>query len=236
MIITIDGPAGAGKSTAARGLAERLGFEFLDTGAMYRTVAWACLDRGVDLSDSETVAQVAQSLTLSFEGQCVLCDGQDVTSAIRTAESSEAASIVAAVPAVRHEMVRLQREAAANRNVVSEGRDQGTIVFPDADCKFFVTADPKERAIRRHAELLVKGQEEPLEDVLKQIIDRDERDRTRQVAPLVVPEGALEVDTSSKTEAQVIADLEETARQKLGLGTSATAPDSLSIEGEQGRL
>ena len=224
-IITIDGPAGAGKSTAARGLAKRLGFEFLDTGAMYRTVAWACLDRAVELSDSESVAKVAQGLTLTFEGESVFCDGQDVTTAIRTAESSEAASIVAAVPAVRHEMVRLQREAAANRNVVSEGRDQGTIVFPDADCKFFVTADPRERAVRRHAELVAKGQDEPLEDVLRQIVDRDERDRTREVAPLIVPEDALEVDTSSKTQAQVLYDLEETARQKLGLGTSATARD-----------
>jgi cytidylate kinase len=223
MIITIDGPAGAGKSTAARGLAERLGFEFLDTGAMYRTVAWACLDRGVDLTDSESVAKVAQSLTLTFEGDSVFCDGQDVTSAIRTAESSEAASIVAAVPAVRHEMVRLQREAAANRNVVSEGRDQGTIVFPDADCKFFVTADPKERAVRRHAELVAKGQHEPLDDVLRQIVDRDKRDRTRKVAPLIAPEDALEVDTSSKTQTQVINDLEETARQKLGLAAAKSA-------------
>lgn len=225
MIITIDGPAGAGKSTAARGLAKRLGFEFLDTGAMYRTVAWACLDRRVDLADSDAVANVAQGLTLTFESESVFCDGQDVTTAIRTAESSEAASIVAAVPAVRHEMVRLQREAAANRNVVSEGRDQGTIVFPDADCKFFVTADPTERAVRRHAELVAKGQEEPLENVLKQIVDRDERDRTREIAPLIVPEDALEVDTSARTQTQVIGDLEETARQKLGLGTSATAPE-----------
>lgn len=225
MIITIDGPAGAGKSTAARGLAKRLGFEFLDTGAMYRTVAWACLDQGVDLADSEAVANVAQGLTLAFEAESVFCDGQDVTTAIRTAESSEAASIVAAVPAVRHEMVRLQREAAANRNVVSEGRDQGTIVFPDVDCKFFVTADPNERAVRRHAELVAKGQAEPLEDVLKQIVDRDERDQTREIAPLIIPEDAIEVDTSSKTQTEVINDLEETARQKLGLGTSATAQD-----------
>ena len=222
MIITIDGPAGAGKSTAARGLAERLGFEFLDTGAMYRTVAWACLERGIDLSDSEAVAKVAQGLTLTFEGESVFCDGQNVTSPIRTAQSSEAASIVAAVPAVRHEMVRLQREAAANRNVVSEGRDQGTIVFPDADCKFFVTADPKERAVRRHAELVAKGEDEPFDDVLRQIIDRDERDRTREVAPLIVPEDALEVDTSSKTPAEVIVDLEATARQKLGLASSTS--------------
>lgn len=217
MIITIDGPAGAGKSTVARGLASRLQFEFLDTGAMYRTVAWACLDRGVDLSDQEAVAKTAERLSLSFEGDSVFCDGRDVTKAIRTAESSEAASIVAAVPAVRNEMVRLQRDAAAGRNVVSEGRDQGTIVFPDADCKFFVTADPKERAVRRHAELTAKGQDVPLEEVLQQIVDRDERDRTRKIAPLVVPENAIEVDTSGNGPDEVIRQLEVTARGKLGL-------------------
>lgn len=217
MIITIDGPAGAGKSTVARGLASRLEFEFLDTGAMYRTVAWACLDRGVDLSDQDAVAKTAESLSLNFEGDSVFCDGQEVTKAIRTAESSEAASIVAAVPAVRSEMVRLQRDAAAGRNVVSEGRDQGTIVFPDADCKFFVTADPKERAVRRHAELTAKGQDVSLDEVLQQIVDRDERDRTRKIAPLVVPENAIEVDTSGNGPDEVIRQLEATAREKLGL-------------------
>lgn len=217
MIITIDGPAGAGKSTVARGLASRLEFEFLDTGAMYRTVAWACLDQGVDLIDTDAVAKTAQALSLSFEGDSVFCDGQDVTKAIRTAESSEAASIVAAVPAVRNEMVRLQREAAAGRNVVSEGRDQGTIVFPEADCKFFVTADPNERAGRRHAELTAKGQDISLEEVLQQIIDRDERDRTREIAPLIVAENAIEVDTSANKPDEVISQLEATARQKLGL-------------------
>lgn len=222
MIITIDGPAGAGKSTAARGLADRLGFEFLDTGAMYRTVAWACLDRGVDLADSDAVAKVAQTVTLSFDEESVLCDGRDVTAEIRTAEASEAASIVAPIPAVRHEMVRLQRDAAANRNVVSEGRDQGTVVFPDADCKFFVTADPKERAQRRHAELSAKGQEIPIEDVLKQIIDRDERDRTREIAPLIVPNDAFKVDTSSATQDEVIDVMDSTARQKLGMKPFST--------------
>ena len=218
MIITIDGPAGAGKSTVARGLASRLDFEFLDTGAMYRTVAWACLDRGIDLSDRKAVAKTAKSLSLTFEGNCVFCDGKDVTKAIRTAESSETASIVAAVPAVRSEMVRLQREAAAGRNVVSEGRDQGTIVFPDADCKFFVTANPNERAVRRHAELTAKGEDISLDEVLRQIVDRDERDRTRAIAPLVVPENAIEVDTSGNGPDEVIGQLEVSAREKLGLG------------------
>lgn len=217
MIITIDGPAGAGKSTVARGLARRLDFEFLDTGAMYRTVAWACLDRGVDLSDTDAVAKTARALSLKFAGDRVLCDGQDVTLAIRTGESSEAASIVAAVPAVRNEMVRLQRDAAEGRNVVSEGRDQGTIVFPNADCKFFVTADPRERAVRRHAELIAKGQQVSLEEVLQQIIERDERDQSRKIAPLIAPEDAVQVDTSVNGPDEIIRELEATAREKLGL-------------------
>ena len=217
MIITIDGPAGAGKSTAARGLAQRLGFEYLDTGAMYRAVAWSCLDRRVELSDAASVATVARSLTVRFDGQSVLCDGRDVTVAIRTAETSEAASIVAAIPTVRQELVRLQREAAANRNVVSEGRDQGTVVFPGADCKFFVTADAEKRAVRRHAEIAAKGHDTPLEEVLSQIIERDQRDRTRIIAPLVEPEDAIEIDTSSQNPDDVLDLLEHVARQKLGL-------------------
>jgi len=222
MIITIDGPAGAGKSTAARGLAQRLGFDYLDTGAMYRIVAWACRDRGVDLSEADSVATLARSLTLRFDGRSVLCDDRDVTAAIRTAEASEGASIVAAIPTVRQEMVRLQREAAADRNVVSEGRDQGTVVFPDADCKFFVTADATERAVRRHAENVGKGHEIPLQEVLSQIIERDRRDRTRNISPLIEPEDALNIDTSSISPDDVLNLLEKVARQKLGPAVPAT--------------
>ncbi|NQV26306.1 MAG: (d)CMP kinase [Rhodopirellula sp.] len=222
MIITIDGPAGAGKSTAARLLAERLGFEFLDTGAMYRAVAWACVDRHVDPHDSAAVSETVASISIQFEDERILCNGQDVTTEIRSAEASHAASIVAAVPAVRLEMVRLQRESAAGHNYVTEGRDQGSEVFPDSECKFFLTADPGERARRRLQELQSRGQSGAIEDVLNQIVDRDERDRSREIGPLVMAEDAVEVDTSGQTIEQVVDFLERTSRERLGSSNLTT--------------
>ncbi len=221
MIITIDGPAGAGKSTAARMLADRLGFEFLDTGAMYRAVAWACVDRNIDLNDADAVSQTVAGISIQFDEDRILCNGRDVTTEIRSAEASHAASIVAAVPAVRLEMVRLQRESAAGRNYVTEGRDQGSEVFPDSECKFFVTADPKERAERRLLELQRRGQSGSIEEVLSQIVDRDERDRAREIGPLVKADDAVEVDTSGKTIEQVVTYLEQTSRERLSNSNSA---------------
>jgi len=221
MIITIDGPAGAGKSTAARMLADRLGFEFLDTGAMYRAVAGACVDRNIDLTDAAAVSETAASISIQFEADRIICNGRDVTTEIRSAEASHAASIVAAVPAVRLEMVRLQRESAAGRNYVTEGRDQGSEVFPDSECKFFVTADPKERAERRLLELQRRGQSGSIEEVLSQIVDRDERDRAREIGPLVRADDAVEVDTSGKTIEQVVDYLEQTSRERIAASDSA---------------
>ena len=223
MIITIDGPAGAGKSTAARMLADRLGFEFLDTGAMYRAVAWACVDRSVDLNDAVAVAEMAAGISIQFEDDRIICNGQDVTSEIRSAEASHAASIVAAVPAVRLEMVRLQRESAAGHNYVTEGRDQGSEVFPNAECKFFLTADPNERAERRLLELQSRGQSGSINEVLQQIVDRDERDRSREIGPLVKAADAVEVDTSGQTVEQVVDFLEQTSRERLAGSSSALA-------------
>jgi cytidylate kinase len=215
MIITIDGPAGAGKSTVSRGLARRLDFEFLDTGAMYRAVAWACLQRQINLDDSEKATAVAASLSLEVTEHGIHCNRQNVTEAIRSAEVSHGASIVAAIPGVRTEMVRLQRESADGRNIVTEGRDQGSVVFPDAECKFFVTASPRTRAERRKQELEERGQSCDLEDVLAQIIERDERDRTRSIAPLIEPEDAIAIDSSGITATEVIDRLEAIARERL---------------------
>lgn len=217
MVITIDGPAGAGKSTVARGLARRLGFEFLDTGAMYRAVAWACLQRQIDLTNDSAVVEVAASLELQVTEHSIHCNGEDVTTAIRSGEVSHGASIVAAIPEVRTEMVRLQRRAADNRRIVTEGRDQGSVVFPDAECKFFITASAECRAERRQRELIERGQECDLQSVLSEIVARDERDRTREIAPLVEPENAVIVDSSTLTADEIIEQLEATARDRLQL-------------------
>jgi len=222
MIITIDGPAGAGKSTAARALARRLGFRFLDTGAMYRAVAWACVAAGVDLSDANAIAATCTGISLEFEEERIICNGQDVTTEIRSAEASHAASIVAAVPGVRLEMVRLQRESAEGHNYVTEGRDQGSEVFPSSQCKFFLTADPRERAQRRLDELRKSGLTASIEEVLSQIVDRDERDRAREISPLVMADDAIQVDTSGLSILEVVDFLESTARERMADSDHAT--------------
>jgi len=214
MIVTIDGPAGSGKSTAARGLSQRLGFEFLDTGAMYRCVALAVLNQGIDPADSQSVGDVSQQIRISFADAHVILNGEDVTQAIRTAEVSEAASQVAQYPAVREALVDLQRQAAEGVNIVSEGRDQGTVVFPDALCKFFLIADPEERARRRFDEMQGQDQEITREEILQQIHQRDQRDESRTVAPLKPADDAVEINTSQLSIEEVLDQLEQTVRER----------------------
>lgn len=214
MIVTIDGPAGSGKSTAARGLSQRLGFEFLDTGAMYRCVALAVLNQGIDPADSQSVGDVSQQIRISFADAHVILNGEDVTQAIRTAEVSEAASQVAQYPAVREALLHLQRQAAEGVNIVSEGRDQGTVVFPDALCKFFLIADPKERARRRFDEMQGQDQEITQEEILQQIHQRDQRDESRTVAPLKPADDAVEINTSQLSIEEVLDQLEQTVRER----------------------
>lgn len=215
MIVTIDGPAGSGKSTAARGLSERLGFEFLDTGAMYRCVACAVIQQNIDPSDEQAVVAVSQKIKITFSAAKVLLDGEDVTLAIRTPEVTEAASLVAQYPAVRHELVHLQRQAAEGIDIVSEGRDQGTVVFPDAFCKFFLFADPQERARRRHDELSTQGKEISFAEILQQIDERDQRDEKRTVAPLKPADDAIEINTSILTIDEVLDQLEQIVRSRI---------------------
>lgn len=212
MIVTIDGPAGSGKSTAARRLAERLGFRFLDTGAMYRTVALACVRAGVDFGDHPAAVEVARRVRLTLREGHVLLDGQDVSEAIRTAEASVAASHVAVIAGVRDAMVELQRQAADGLDIVTEGRDQGTVVFPQAECKFFLTAAADERARRRQRELERKGTPHPFDEILAQILDRDLRDASREVAPLRAAEDAIHLDTSTLGPDEVVATMESTVR------------------------
>ncbi len=214
MIVTIDGPAGVGKSTAARQLAERLGFDFLDTGAMYRAVALCCLERGATVDDQTFSAQVASGVKVEALSGKVLCNGRDVSGLIRTPAVSHAASIVAQNPAVREALVQQQRDIAIGRNIVSEGRDQGTIVFPHAECKFFLTADPGERALRRHREMDQAGQPIDLTELTQLQQERDNRDEMRAIAPLRPADDALLVDTTHRTPEQVLDDLAAVVRQR----------------------
>lgn len=215
MIVTIDGPAGSGKSTAARGLSQRLGFEFLDTGAMYRCVAWSVLDQNVDPTDENAVGVVSQHIKISFADAQVLVDGRNVSEAIRTPEVTEVASLIAQYPVVRTELVRLQRQAAEGIDIVSEGRDQGTVVFPEAFCKFFLIADPQERARRRQAELRIQGKDMSVAEILQQIDQRDQRDKQRTVAPLVPADDAVEFNTSTLTIEEVLDQLEQIVRSRM---------------------
>ena len=208
MIVTIDGPAGTGKSTVARILAQRLGFEFLNTGAMYRAVAYACLQREIELNDGEAVGHVPSQIEIVFANNRLLLDGHDVTEAIHGQEVTQGASLVAANPTVRVRLVELQRTAARGTNLVTEGRDQGTVVFPKAECKFFLTASAEVRGLRRQIELQAKGEFIPLGDLLAQQEVRDQRDQTRSCSPLTPASDAAIIDTTHMTLESVAAHLE----------------------------
>jgi cytidylate kinase len=209
MIITIDGPAGTGKSTVARKVAERLSFDFLDTGAMYRAVALEALRRKVSLSDARALAFVARHCRITFDFSkrppALMLNGEPVSHLLRGSEVTSAASFVAAVPAVRERLVQeQQRIGTGHGNLVTEGRDQGTIVFPNAKAKFYLDATPAERCRRRVAQLRARGEMVNSDEVLREIIERDKRDSTRAVGPLIVPPGAQVIDTTNLTEDQVV--------------------------------
>jgi CMP/dCMP kinase len=215
-VVTIDGPAGAGKSTAAKALANRLGFDFLDTGAMYRAVALAAIRAGVDLDDESSLAALVAGVRLEMPPGRVVLDGEDVTAHIRTPEVSTGASKVAVSAAVRTRLVELQRRIATGRNMVCEGRDQGTVVFPDAARKFFLVADPVERARRRQRQLASAGTVVELEELVRTQQERDRRDAARDLAPMVPAADALVLDTTTLTLDDVVARLEQEVRSCRG--------------------
>ena len=213
MIVTIDGPAGAGKSTVARGLAARLGYLFLDTGAMYRAATLAVMQDG-NLEDASLRLAITKKMNLELREGRVRIDGKDVTGAIRTSEVTQNIHYVADDPAVRAILVARQQAIAKNQDVVTEGRDQGTVAFPDAECKIFLTASAVERARRRQVERTAKGDAVSIDSVRAAQDLRDRKDQDRAVGALKKADDAVEVVTDGMTIEEVIAHLEVLVRQK----------------------
>ncbi len=200
-VITIDGPSGSGKGTLGRTLAKELGWHFLDSGALYRLVALAALERGIPLDDEPALARLARELDVRFDvdSDAVWLDGRPVGDRLRTEEVGNAASKVAALPGVREALLDRQRAFRRPPGLVADGRDMGTVVFPDADLKFFVTASVEERARRRVEQLRQKGIEADFEAIAREIAERDRRDRERPVAPLRPAEDAILIDTTGRS-------------------------------------
>lgn len=209
VVVAIDGPAGAGKSTVSRRLAQRLGFQYIDTGAMYRVIGVLAAEKGITPEDVEGLDRLCRETRITFrddgEGRShVYADGRDLSEAIRTPEAAQWASKVSAVPQVRAHLVAQQRSLGSQGSVVMEGRDIGTVVFPDALAKFFLDASPQERARRRAAELHRQVSDVEIERVAREIAERDQRDRNRAHAPLRPAEDAIYVDTTGKSIDEVV--------------------------------
>jgi CMP/dCMP kinase len=212
-VITIDGPAGAGKSTVARELARRLGFKHVSTGALYRALAWAVKAAGVRPEDGPDLRAVLDRTTVALSGERVLVDGRDVTGEIRTPEISELTSQLTKLRPVRDKMTPLQRALAAGGGVVLEGRDTGSVVWPEAEVRFYLDADLEARARRRQADLRAQGVEVDLAAVRQDVAERDRQDMGRALAPLVKPHGAVVVDSTALTLDDVVEQMVRAVEQ-----------------------
>lgn len=216
--IAIDGPAGAGKSTIARRAAEELGFVYVDTGAMYRTIALYLLRSGTDIDNEEALSKALSDMKIAIDYQNgvqqMYLNGEDVTSLIRSEEVSEMASRSSAKPAVRARLLELQRSLASKYDVLMDGRDIGTVILPDAQLKIYLTASPETRALRRYKEIKGRGEEADLAEIEKEIRERDYRDMHRETAPLKQAEDAVYLDTSHMTIDEVIGRIKELVRER----------------------
>ncbi|QPJ64513.1 MAG: (d)CMP kinase [Candidatus Nitrohelix vancouverensis] len=208
MIIAIDGPAGSGKSTAAKTVAQHLNYRYIDTGAMYRAVAWKALQANADLNDQNVIGKIAEELEIELlpqpGGQRVLADGQDITSQLKNETVGGGAAVVAAQKIVRDILVAKQRDFGKNGDIVMDGRDIGTVVFPQADFKFFLEADPEERGRRRYLEMKEKHSEANLPEIIEQVRRRDQEDRNRDISPLRMADDGILLDTTGLNPGQVV--------------------------------
>lgn len=199
LVIAVDGPAGAGKSTIAKLIADKLGINYIDTGAMYRAITYKCLNNNIDINNENDVIEIAKKCDIDFKDNNIYLNGSLLKDEIRTMEVSNNVSNVAKIKEVRYLMVDIQRNIGKMNSVILDGRDIGSYVFPDADYKFFLVATPEERGNRRYKELKNKGYDVNLEEIIKDIVKRDEIDSNREFAPLVKATDAIEIDTTGKS-------------------------------------
>jgi CMP/dCMP kinase len=223
-VVTIDGPAAAGKSTVARGLADRLGWRFLDTGAMFRAVTFAAIRGGVELGNEAALSKLVESLTVTLLPDRVLLGAEDITQSIRGVEVTRASKFVADSPGVRQRLMIWQRAFAERNDVVTEGRDQGTLVFPEAFRKYYLTASDRERASRRVAEYLSRGESVSFETVLRDQRERDARDADRAIAPMKPAPDAVVIDTTGLSVEAVLERMAREIHDHLADGSSSELP------------